>query len=65
MYGRSVYAIAKYQHAKDPSIKFATWKLRVREVLKLQNGLSLNFSILLLKIIKIPLSYVNLHILEK
>ena len=34
VYGRSVYAIAKYQHAKDPSIKFATWKLRVRESIK-------------------------------
>ena len=27
VFGRSVYAIAKYQHAKDPSIKFATWQL--------------------------------------
>lgn len=34
VFGRSVYAIAKYQHAKDPSIKFATWKLRVRESIK-------------------------------
>ncbi len=34
VYGLSVYAIAKYQWEKDKSVKFNTWKKRVKESIK-------------------------------
>lgn len=34
VYGLSVYAIARYQAGKDKSVKFATWKVRVRNSIR-------------------------------
>lgn len=59
VYGRSVYAIAKYQHAKDPSIKFATWKLRVRESIKASEWVVAKFLDLAIK------NHKNAHKLRK
>ena len=59
VYGRSVYAIAKYQHAKDPSIKFATWKLRVRESIKASEWVVAKFLDLAIK------NHKNSHKLRK
>jgi len=59
VFGRSVYAIAKYQHAKDPSIKFATWKLRVRESIKASEWVVAKFLDLAIK------NHKNSHKLRK
>ena len=59
VFGRSVYAIAKYQHAKDPSIKFATWKLRVRESIKASEWVVAKFLDLAIK------NHKNAHKLRK
>lgn len=34
IYGLSVYAIARYQASKDRSVKFGTWKVRVRNSIR-------------------------------
>lgn len=34
VYGRSVYAIAKYMWAKDKSVTLGTWKVRVKNSIK-------------------------------
>ncbi|MCQ9120971.1 antitermination protein [Rodentibacter pneumotropicus] len=49
VYGLSVYAIAKYQHKLDASVKFETWKRRIRESIKSSEWIIAKFLDLALK----------------
>lgn len=49
VYGLSVYAIAKYHWQKDKSVKFETWKRRIRESIKASEWVVAKFLDLALK----------------